>query len=119
VEAALDDFTIYDAGLGATGIALPNPAAMPLDLRQNFPNPFTGDTSIDFAIPQKGEVRLDVFDVRGARVATVVDEVLEPGPHRAVWDGRTFARKHAAAGVYFYELQAAGETRTRKMIRLE
>jgi hypothetical protein len=119
VEAALDDFTIYDANGSAIGIALPHPAAMPLDLRQNFPNPFTGDTSIDFAIPQKGEVRLDVFDVRGARVATVVDEVLEPGPHRAVWDGRTFARKHAAAGVYFYELQAAGETRTRKMIRLE
>jgi hypothetical protein len=118
VEAALDDFTLYDAGGGGTGVAIPPIAASPLDLAQNFPNPFAGETSIDFAIPHKGAVRLDVYDVRGARVATVVDGDMEAGRHRAAWSGIDGSGKRAAAGLYFYELRTKDGVRTKKMVRL-
>lgn len=118
VEAALDDFTLYDAGGHATGVAVPPIAATALDLAQNFPNPFAGETSIDFAIPRKGAVRIDVYDVRGARVATVVDGELEAGHHRAAWSGVDGSGKRAAAGLYFYELRTKDGVRTKKMVRL-
>jgi choice-of-anchor B domain-containing protein len=117
VEAALDDFTLYDAGGGATPVALPE-KAFGLELAQNFPNPFPSRTRIDFAVPSREHVHISVFDVRGARVATIVDEPLEAGRHSAEWDGRTFSGSQAAAGVYFYKLQTKDEIRTRKMIRV-
>ena len=101
VEAALDDFTIYDAGGGATPVRLPE-KAFGLELSQNFPNPFPSRTRIDFTIPSREHVHISVFDVRGARVATLVDEPFEAGRHSAEWDGRTFSGGQAAAGVYFY-----------------
>ena len=117
VEAALDDFTIYDAGGGATPVRLPE-KAFGLELAQNFPNPFPSRTRIDFAVPSREHVHISVFDVRGARVATLVDEPFEAGRHSAEWDGRTFSGSQAAAGVYFYKLQTKNEIRTRKMIRV-
>ncbi len=119
VEGALDDFTLYDAVGGATGVAILSPDAVRLDLAPNFPNPFAAQTIIDYAVPSKQMVQLSIFDVRGARVATIVDTVMEPGRHRATWDGRNFAGKKAAAGVYFYQLQSEDEIRTRKMVRID
>lgn len=119
VEAALDDFTLYDAGNGATGVFVPGPDTPNLSLAANFPNPFTSQTVIDYAVPSKQMVQLSVFDVRGARVATIVDTVVEPGRHRAMWDGRDFAGNQTASGVYFYKLQTADGIRTRKMVRID
>lgn len=118
VEGALDDFTLYDASPGATGAGTFAPR-LRLDLAQNRPNPFPGATTIDFAIPAQEAVRLSVFDVRGARVATLVDGVLEAGAHRVEWDGQDMGRRRAAAGVYFYRLETKDELRTRKMVRID
>ena len=118
VEGALDDFTLYDAAGAATAAGAFTPH-LRLDLAQNFPNPFPAKTSIAFSIPGKGPVSLSVFDVRGARVATLVDAVLEPGAHRIEWDGRNYAHRKAGAGVYFYRLDTGSETRTRKMVRID
>lgn len=119
VEAALDDVTIYDAnpagGLGAP--VLPD-RRVKLELAQNFPNPWAATTDIRFAVPAKQHVQLSIFDVRGARVATLVDGELERGGHRVAWNGRTYTGDRAAAGVYFYKLQTKSEIRTRKMVRL-
>jgi choice-of-anchor B domain-containing protein len=119
VEAALDDFTIYDAGGGGTGVAIRGPDAARLDLAPNFPNPFSAQTIIDYSVPSKQMVQLSIFDVRGARVATIVDAEMAPGRYRTTWDGRNFAGKETAAGVYFYQLQTADEIRTRKMVRID
>lgn len=118
VEGALDDFTLYDAAPGATGAGVFSPR-LRLDLAQNRPNPFPGATTIHFSLPAKEAVRLSVFDVRGARVATLVDGVLEAGQHRVDWDGQDAGRKRAAAGVYFYRLETKDELRTRKMVRID
>ena len=119
VEAALDDFTVYDNGGNPTGVHLPSATGrLRLELAQNFPNPFPADTRIRFTVPAEQHVVLSVFDVRGARVATLVDGKLEPGPHEVSWNGGTITGGTAASGVYFYKLQTKSEIRTRKMLRI-
>ncbi len=111
--------TIYDASPGgAVGAPVLPDRRLDLELAQNFPNPWAASTEIRFAVPEKQHVQLSVFDIRGARVATLVDTELGAGFHRAAWDGRSFTGGRAAAGVYFYKLQTKNEIRTRRMVRL-
>ncbi len=118
VEAALDDFVLYDAAfVGATGVTLPE-RTQRLELAQNFPNPFPANTKIRFVVPREEHVRLSVFDVTGRRVATLVDARLEAGVHEEDWDGRSLDGSRVAAGVYFYELRTPSEIQTRKMTRI-
>lgn len=86
-----------------------------LVLAQNVPNPFNPQTTIAFSLPQRGEVDLRVFDVRGRLVNTLVQEVREAGSHRVVWDGRDAAGVPAASGVYLYRLVAGDQTLQQKM----
>jgi hypothetical protein len=88
-------------------------------LKQNFPNPFNPSTSIAFSVPQKALVRLEVFDVSGRLVATVVDEVKEAGTHSVRWYGLNRAGHYVASGVYLYRLQAAGSIMTKKMLLIK
>lgn len=91
-----------------------HPIAFALD--QNYPNPFNPSTSIRYSIPQRGHVRLQVFDVTGRLVATLIDEVKEAGYYETRWYGIDRSGKHAASGVYLYRLQASGSTLTKKML---
>lgn len=70
-------------------------------LRQNYPNPFNGITNIGFEIPEYAFVSLRVFDVLGREVATVVNDLRQPGVYRVPWDSR-----NAASGIYFYRIEA-------------
>jgi hypothetical protein len=75
--------------------------------RQNYPNPFNPATTIPFAVggylPAK--VRLDIYDLLGQRIRTVVDDVLGAGPHLAHWDGRDDRGGEVASGIYLYSLR--------------
>jgi len=92
------------------------PGTTRLALRQNLPNPFNPATSIAFDLPRAGEARLEVFDVQGRHVRTLLDANLPAGAHAAVWDGRDERRRRVSSGVYFYRLSHASETRVRKMV---
>ncbi len=85
------------------------------DLAQNFPNPFNPSTSIPLALPQRTQVRLAVFNVLGQKVRTLIDGPMEAGHHTMVWNGRDEAGQQAAAGTYFYLLEADQFRQTRKM----
>ncbi len=87
-----------------------------LVLNQNVPNPFNPSTTIRFVVPTDGPVRLDVFDVRGARVVTLVDATLSAGAHAVSWNGRDARGRAVASGSYFCRLVAAGGSATRKML---
>ncbi len=93
------------------------PAA--LALAQNHPNPFNPKTTISFALPTAGAVRLAVFDVSGRRVTTLLDGAQPAGAHHVVWDGRDAAGVSLSSGVYFYRLEAAGAQIERKMLLLK
>jgi len=83
-------------------------------LEQNRPNPFNPITEISFSLPTASDVHLDIYNIMGQRVATLVDGFLEAGRHTCIWDAG-----QAASGVYFYRLQAGTFTAGRKMILLK
>jgi len=72
------------------------------------PNPFNPRTDLSFAVPRAGRVRLEILDVRGRRVAALVDADLPAGRHAARWTGADQAGRAQAAGVYFARLEQAG-----------
>ena len=85
-------------------------------LEQNVPNPFNPATAIAYTVPAGGAaVRLDVLDLEGRLVRTLIDGLRPAGRHTATWDGLTRRGTPAAAGVYLYRLESDGRTETRKM----
>jgi len=74
-------------------------------LEQNYPNPFNPKTTIPFAVPAIAEVRLEVFDILGQRVAVLWDGEVAAGEHRLHWDGRDAKGRMLGSGVYLYRLQ--------------
>jgi hypothetical protein len=95
------------------------PRAPAASLGQNVPNPFNPVTRIPFALQSRTRVRLDIHDVRGARLATLIDDDLAAGTHDVQWSGRDDRGRPVASGVYFYTLTAGGETHSRKMMLLK
>ncbi len=82
------------------------------------PNPFAARTVIDFSLPSSGEVRVDVYDVAGRRVRTLLRSERGAGTHQVAWDGRDDAGSRMAAGVYLYRLEAEGVSETRRVTLL-
>jgi hypothetical protein len=89
-----------------------------LALAPGRPNPFDDGVLVQFALPERGWVRLDVLDVAGRRVRTLAAEFREGGAHRLRWDGRDEGGRAVAGGVYWLRLEHGGETLTRKAVRL-
>jgi len=82
-----------------------------VSLEQNYPNPFNPSTVMSYNLPQASDVRLEVFNLLGQRVALLVDEMKQPGQHTV-----TFDAGRLSSGMYIYRLQANGFTQTRKMM---
>ncbi len=96
------------------------PPVLANHLAQNYPNPFNPQTTIAFALKERGRVRIHVYDVTGARIATLLDETRAAGSYADVrWDGRDAAGSPVASGVYFYQLVAGEFSQTKKMVLLK
>ncbi len=89
-----------------------------LELSQNYPNPFNPETTIGFALPEAGWVKLEIFDLLGRKVATLLDGHQGPGYHRVLWSGANTYGLPVASGVYFYRLQVDDQQLNNKMILL-
>ncbi len=103
--------------------ALAGTAATPVAATQFWfappsPNPFGGRTTLGYRLPRAGKVCLEIFDVRGRRVATLVDETEELGEHRISWTGRDDRGASLASGTYFARLQIPGTVQTRRITLL-
>ena len=104
---------------GATGVTpLPASAPVVLSLSQNAPNPFSGSTSLQFAVPTSGPVKLSVYNVSGRKVVDLVNRPMDAGTYSADWDGRDSRGSRVAGGVYFYRLESSGGSLTKEMVRL-
>ncbi len=84
-------------------------------LLQNYPNPFNAETIIRFALPQAERVRLEIYNVRGQIVRTLIDREMEPGYHRISWDGRADDGYRVASGIYIYLIRTAANRQSRKL----
>ncbi len=80
-------------------------------LGQNYPNPFNPSTTIEFALKERSDIHLAVYDAAGREVAVLAKGMREPGSYRL-----KFTPDRIASGVYFYRLQANGFTQTQKMV---
>ena len=85
-------------------------------LGQNIPNPFNASTVINYDVPEKAQVRVEVFDLSGHKVRTLVNGVETPGFKSVVWDGNDDSGKPVASGVYFYRMNTASYNETKRMI---
>ncbi len=84
-------------------------------LGKNFPNPFNLETIIKFQIPTPSEVTLEIFNLIGQRVRTLIHEHKPAGYYQVIWDGRDMSGNTVAAGLYLYQLKAGNFNGIRKM----
>lgn len=90
-----------------------------IELQGNYPNPFNATTSIRFSLPQDAFVRLEVYNLLGQKVRTLVEETKAAGEHTVTWDGHDGAGNAVASGVYFYKMTAENNSQIGRMIYLK
>lgn len=95
------------------------PIPLTAQISANYPNPFNPSTTIEFSIPQTGQVNLCIYNIRGQRVKNLQNSVMERGYHRVVWDGRDTNNCNVASGIYFIKLESGGKTSIRKAMLLK
>ncbi|RPH89329.1 MAG: T9SS C-terminal target domain-containing protein, partial [Calditrichaeota bacterium] len=84
-------------------------------LGQNYPNPFNPTTTIGYTVPS-GQVKLEVYNVMGQKVRTLVDKAVIAGAYHAEWDATDQSGSLVSGGVYFYKLQSDAGVQVKKMI---
>lgn len=120
----IDQVTIFDARY--TAVRDRRIPVSPVSCRmvsQNFPNPFNGQTVIQYELPETADVRVSIYDLRGRQVAGLLSERQNSGDHWVRWDGRSDAGESLASGVYVYRIEARTQEKTsvlsKKIILLE
>ena len=92
---------------------------IPIQFLKNFPNPFNPVTEIQFELNQNGKVKVEIFNVKGQRVKTILNEDFEQGKHSMIWKGTDKNEKKVASGVYFYKVSCDGKEKINKMIMIK
>jgi len=116
VGLIIDNITwIMEPALGIENGVIP---PRPLSLGQNYPNPFNPETNIEFALSLPSQVRLEIFDILGRNVTTLIDQRMNAGRFVVTWKGVDGTGSQVASGVYFYRLTTEQEIRQEKMVLL-
>jgi subtilisin family serine protease len=103
------------SSIGPAGGGVPEEYA----LDQNYPNPFNPTTRISYTIAERGLVSIDVFDILGRHVSTLLNEVQPAGSYEITWNGRNNENLPVTSGVYFYRLRSGSFAKTNKMVLLK
>lgn len=114
VRSSVDRFAL--SRVVATASELPDDMA-PLQLH-TYPNPFTETATVQFHLPRPSDARVEIYNVRGQRIRTLLHHALPTGTHTAAWDGRTDQGSVAAPGVYLLHITASGHERTQTVLKL-
>jgi hypothetical protein len=101
----------------ATGVSDERPTIV--SLSQNLPNPFRGTTGISYTLPGDCDVVLQVYNVAGQVVRTLVNGTQPAGEWNIVWDGKDDHTQPVSNGVYFYSLKAGGKTIGKRMVLIQ
>ena len=112
--------TFYVAFDSAHGVITNKPTAVEEDMQgafsveQNTPNPFNPSTTISFTIPESNHITVDIYNITGQKVETLIDDFMEAGRHSVILDASGFS-----AGVYFYTVKSGKNEKTMKMMLLK
>jgi hypothetical protein len=109
-----DTYSFLILEFSQTGIGEIEELPGQFSLSQNFPNPFNASTNISFALSEPQNVVLNVYDLLGREVGTLIDERMPAGAHTTVFDASALS-----SGIYFYRLRAGDLDETKSMILLK
>lgn len=110
-------FSLTDFAVQTTGVDDRSSGAVPRDFQTVcYPNPFNGVITIEYTLPQSGNVRVVVYNSLGQKVRTLVDGIESSGSKRVQWDGANDASVHLGSGVYFYQIEFGAQRLTGRMI---
>jgi hypothetical protein len=85
----------------------------------NYPNPFNPETKIVFNLPESGRVKVEIYNIKGQKVKTLLDCYMSPGRSEMIWNGKDDNGKQVSSGVYFYQLVTEKKIITKKMILIK
>jgi hypothetical protein len=85
----------------------------------NYPNPFNPSTTINYNIPKDGDVKLNIYNLKGQLVKTLVSESKKSGSYKITWNGDDQAGNRVSSGLYFTRIESNGKTLTNKMLMLK
>jgi len=88
-------------------------------LKANYPNPFNPSTTIAFDIAQAGNVSIEVYNIKGQKVKTLVDGDYGVGRHSVVWNGDDASGRNVGSGIYFYRMTTSGYSSIQKMLLMK
>jgi gingipain R len=115
-ETTSDIDFVLESDVGSGNDLIP----LKTELSGNYPNPFNPTTNISYALKNAGHVTLEIYNIKGEKVTTLINDEMEAGYYTATWEGKNSSNKSVASGIYFAKLRADGRyTSTRKMIMLK
>jgi len=83
-------------------------------LTQNYPNPFNTSTTFEYGLFEMGHVKINIYDLLGRTIETLIDDEMQAGHHQIIWDA-----SNNSSGIYFYRMEAGDLKQTKKMILLK
>ncbi len=89
---------------------------LPFSINQNTPNPFNPETSISFNMIKKGSVSLEIYNLKGQKIRTLINTDMVKGQHQIVWNGKNDYGMDSGSGVYLYKMTSGSYSQTKKMI---
>ena len=98
---------------------LTNEIPLQYNLQQNYPNPFNANAVIPYQLPQAGFLRIDIYNLLGQKIKTLVDKMHLAGHFRITWDGKDSDGRYVTSGIYFYKIEAENFVDVKKMLFLE
>ena len=92
---------------------------IPIRFLKNHPNPFNPITTISFEIGEAGKTKIEIFNIKGQKIKTLLKQKMEIGKHSVDWEGNDNNNKRVSSGIYFYKISVNGKQKTNKMIMLK
>ena len=99
-----------------TGVEKNNIVFLNDELGPNYPNPFNNLTTINYTLNNSSNIQIDIFDITGKNIKSLVDEFKKAGKHKVTWDARDNYGNRVPCGIYFYILKTCSSVQTKKMI---
>ncbi|MDZ4121745.1 MAG: choice-of-anchor J domain-containing protein [Candidatus Cloacimonadaceae bacterium] len=123
IQCVSDDafiFMVDDVSITGTVSNPSNAVPAPgFELLANYPNPFNPSTTIRYGLKHTSPVSIEVYNLKGQKVSTLVNETKPAGDHAVTWNGTDMSGRAVSSGVYYYKMQAGKFSSTRKMILMK
>ncbi len=113
------DCPVWRFTTGTTDAEKPDIMPIVTELHNNYPNPFNPYTSISFSIAEAGNITIDVVNIRGQKVAQLINEHRDRGTYKVSWDGTDDNNRPVGSGVYLYRMRTDHLTESKKMIMVK